>query len=82
MLSGRPIVCAADGELNNIIKRNNIGLAVRAEDYINLSKAILKISNFNKTQIASYRKQNISFYNNNFEIDKQVKLFLKKIKIL
>lgn len=82
LLSGRPIVCAADGELNNIIKRNNIGLAVRAEDYINLSKAILKISNFNKTQIASYRKQNISFYNNNFEIDKQVKLFLKKIKIL
>lgn len=82
LLAGRPIICAADGELNNIIKKNNIGFAVKAEDHLNLSKAIIKISNFSKTKIATFKKRNINFYNNNFEINKQVKFFLKKIKML
>ena len=81
-MSGKPIICAADGELNNIIKKNSIGFAVKSEDYTNLSKIILKVSNFNKTQITDFKNRNLNFYNNNFEINKKVKLFLKTIQIL
>jgi glycosyltransferase involved in cell wall biosynthesis len=82
LLSGKPIICAADGELNNIIKKNSIGFAVKSEDYKNLSKVILKVSNFNKMQITAFKNRNLNFYNNNFEINKKVKLFLKTVKIL
>ena len=82
LLSGKPIICAIDGELKEIINTNKLGEAASAEDYSSLSEIVIRYSKLSKSELNKFKKKNIQFYNKNFEIDKQVKLFLKTVKCI
>lgn len=65
---GIPIVAGVEGYAEKVIKDSNSGLVVEPDDYVGLSKAILKIYQDNKLQL-NYSVNGMKYCMNNFCIE-------------
>lgn len=76
---GKPVIGAINGEVNRIINENNLGIAVEAENFIELSRAILEIlgnKNYSEFGINSY-----DYYVNNYSKEKFMKTLIDEMEI-
>jgi hypothetical protein len=77
---GKPIICCSDGIVYHLVKKNNFGFAVKANDYIGLYKIIKKSSKLSSKIKDLIRIRNLNFYKNNFEINKNVDNLIRILK--
>jgi glycosyltransferase involved in cell wall biosynthesis len=77
---GKPIICCADGIVYHLVKKNNFGFAVKANDYKGLYKIIKKSSRLSTKMKNLIRVKNQSFYKMNFEINNNVEKLIKVLK--
>jgi glycosyltransferase involved in cell wall biosynthesis len=76
---GRPILGAIDGIGNEIISKSNSGYCCSAEDFVSLSKNIIKLSNDSDAKRFDFSRNAISYFEKNF---KKEKLILRLEEIL
>jgi glycosyltransferase involved in cell wall biosynthesis len=67
LASGKPIIGSLNGAGADIIKESRSGLVSEAEDYVALTKNIIKLSKLNYKELATYGKNGRSFFDNNFD---------------
>ena len=72
---GKPLLISADGEVNDLIKKNNCGLTSPAEDCIILKKNIIKI--FKKRKKIYFSSNARKLYLNKFQIKNNIKNLIK-----
>jgi len=72
---GKPLLISADGEVNNLIKKNNCGLTSPAEDCFVLKKNIIKI--FQKRKNLYFSKNAKKLYIDQFQIKNNIKNLIK-----
>ena len=75
MAIGKPLLISADGEVNNLIKKNNCGLTSPAEDCFVLKKNIIKI--FQKRKNLYFSKNAKKLYIDQFQIKNNIKNLIK-----
>ena len=76
---GKPIIGSLDGIGNTIIKESISGYCSPAEDYVGLSKIIIKLMNDSDEKKISFSENALSYYEKNF---KKESLLLKLEEIL
>ncbi len=69
---GKPIVASLDGEGSNIINESNSGIAVSAENDIDLSSAILRLSKMKDSELSQLGANAIEYYKKNFNREKLI----------
>ena len=67
---GKPIIGSLDGQVNKIIKENNIGFTSDSENAEKLAENILRFSKFDREQISELEQNSLRFYHENFSKDK------------
>ena len=67
---GKPIIGSLDGIGKKIIKDSNSGLCSNAEDHINLSQNIIKLSKTSEEERNTLSKNAIKYFRANFEKEK------------
>lgn len=67
MAAGRPIIASLNGEGANLINATQSGIACKAQDPIDLAKAVLKIKDMNDEQRKLMGHSAMQFYLANFE---------------
>lgn len=67
---GKPIIGSIDGQVNKIIKENNIGFTSDSENAEKLAENILRFSKFDREQISELEQNSLRFYHENFSKDK------------
>ena len=77
---GIPIICCADGIMYNLVKNNNLGFAVKADNYLGLYKVIKKTSKLKLKKKKLIRIRNQNFYKMNFEINRNIDNLVKILK--
>lgn len=76
LASGKPIIGSLNGAGADIIKESRSGLVSEAEDYLSLSKNIIKLSKLSNKELATYGKNGRLFFDNNFEPNALVDILL------
>ena len=66
LISGKPILTLANGEINNIVLESKSGLISSCDDYENLSNNIIKLRNMDAKEIKQMSTNAIEYYNRNF----------------
>jgi hypothetical protein len=84
MASKKIILGVLNGEGNKLINESNSGFAVKANDYINLSKKAVLLKNMSQSKKNQIENNSISFYNKNFSkemlLDKLENIFIQDFK--
>ena len=79
---GIPIISGCNGEVNNLVNQNNLGVIIDELDPIIISKGLDKayeLSNLEKKQLSS---NCLNFFNDNFELEKNIDILYKNLKSL
>lgn len=79
LISRKPIVAAATGEVSRIIKISKSGLACNSGNFKSLSENILKLKNSSITKRAQYGKNGYNYAKKNFNRDKVLEILEKNI---
>ena len=81
--TGRPMVLAMDGEIQEIVNLSEAGYAVDAEDYKGFAEAVLRLYNASDVDYLRMREKAKAYYNSHFErnfnMNKLVKILKCKI---
>ena len=79
LLSGKPIIIAANGEVLKLTNKYKVGLTGSAENFKKLAQNILKISTLNKLKKNEIKKNSKKLFEDKFNLTKQT---LKIINII
>ena len=74
----KPIIACANGEVNKLIKENNIGFASKAEDFKELTINILKLFSMKKKDLMKFEENSKNLYLKCFNLSNQT-AYLEKI---
>ena len=64
--TGKPIVAAVDGEVNNIVKSSNSGFFSKSEDASGIAKNIISACNLTNIELNFIKSESNSFFNKHF----------------
>jgi len=77
---GLPIICCADGITSSLVKNNNLGFAVKANNHLGLYEIIKKTSKLNNEMKNLIRVRNLRLYKKKFEINRNLNNLIKILK--
>jgi hypothetical protein len=77
---GLPIICCADGITFNLVKNNNLGFAVKSNDYLGLYKIIKKTSKLTIKMKNLIRVRSQNLFKEKFEIERNLNNLIKILK--
>lgn len=81
MAAGKTIIGAIDGQTNEIINLNNIGICVKSSCIGDLAKAIQSIID-NPELISEYESNSFKYYKNNFSMEQFIEKLINHMKQL
>ena len=77
LFSGKPILVSANGEVAKLTRNNKVGFTSPAEDSIKLVDNAIKLYKLNKKDEKKIKQNSLKFYENSFNINKQVNKLIK-----
>lgn len=77
LFSGKPILVSANGEVAKLTRNNKVGFTSPAEDSIKLVDNAIKLYKLNKKNEKKIKQNSLKFYENSFNINKQVNKLIK-----
>ena len=77
---GKPVLACLEGEGARIVTESNSGLSCLPDDFIELSKTVLKLSKMTKTELESMGENGRDFYLKNYERNMLSKSWLTCLK--
>ena len=76
LCAGKPILVSANGEVSKLTKINKVGLTSPAENFLKLSKNIIKLYKMSSNETKKIKYNCLKYYKNSFDINKQTKKLL------
>jgi len=77
---GRPLLVCSDGEINKVVKRNNLGLVCSSENVNKLYRNIILLKNMNFKEYKNISFNCFDMYKRNYKITKKSKKLISIFK--
>ena len=76
LCAGKPILVSANGEVSKLTNINKVGLTSPAENFLKLSKNIIKLYKMSSKETKKIKYNCLKYYKYSFDINKQTKKLL------